>query len=233
VDDFLLGSRAALRRAFFRLTGTAEDDDALTEHDAAPLEAVHQHLQHGLWRAQRHMIGAGLGHRWRKVWKLTAADAVRDGDTYSVALPEDFLRLAATERESGIVSGGRAWGRLLAAEGAAGVRGGDVFYLAGDRLHLTSAVPYAGLDVTYHYRHPLLVAEDTPIDFPEEDRPLIVAFAADGAKHEAWLPGGSEMLQKIALNLRDRMQEAARNARQTREPAKLRPPAIVGAHWFL
>jgi hypothetical protein len=70
------------------------------------------------------------------------------------------------------------------------------------------------------------------VDFPSEDRPLIVAFAAERAMQDSWLPGGEEMMVKIAANRRACEQRAFRRTRRSRTMRKLRPKPTVGTHYF-
>lgn len=233
---FTLTNRAALRRAFYRLTGTAATDDALTEHDSEVLEAVHYHLQRGLWSAQEYLISVGTT-RW-----LTRADAtpwVADGDLTYLALPDDFLRLSGDERVSPFLVNNTRRTLGVSSNFDNGLSIGASYWVEGDRLYAGKGVTApTGLQVEYIHRHPLVTSDDEnaaggAIDFPVEDRPLIVAFAAAHAMVESWLPGGPDMEAKIDRNLAMAKAESARRSRRTREPRKMRPPEVLGTRWWL
>jgi hypothetical protein len=230
---FLLEDRAALRRAFYRLTGSAPDDDGLTEHDSEALEAVHQHLQYGLWDAQEYLVSVGEPGRWVKAATLTGWTSEVDGRRY-IALPSDFLRLAGDERTSALRDGnGFAWGALV--QGDARLQNFDpsAYWLENERIYVGSLASFpTTLTFLYHHRHAVLETDSTAIDFPVEDRPLIVAFAAERASAEPWFPGGADAVQAIRVVLAEAKQRAARRARRTREPRKLRPPPGLGTHWW-
>lgn len=232
--SFLLEDRPSLRRAFYRLTGTSADDDALAEHDSEALEAVHQHLQYGLWDAQEYLLSVGDPSRWVKSATLTGWVSEADGRKY-VALPDDFLRLAGDERTSALRSvDGREWGSLAQADARLYAYSPSAYWIEGERLFLGTGatIPTGDITIYYHFRHAVLAAEDTPIDFPVEDRPLIVAFAAELYAAEPSFPGGSEGMASIRVAVAQAKQKAARRARRTREPRKLRPPPALGTHYF-
>ncbi len=228
----VLTDRASLLRAFYRLTATSATDGALSEHDNTTNEAVYQHLQYGLNDAQQYLIRAGLSDRWVKesstlTWSGTEAT---DAGRY-VALESDFLRLAGDAGVSALHQpNGRRWGRLI--EYRDHLRAGqNRYWLQNERLWITpGSNPPSDLEMDFIFRLPTL-ADSTTIDFPEDDRPLVIAYAADSAQAEAWLPGGAEMRQNISANLRRRKDQAWSRARRTRRARKLRPSTMFGSHW--
>lgn len=232
---FTLANRAALRRAFYRLTGTAADDDQLTEHDSEALEAVHYYLHRGLWSAQEYLLTAGGARRWVTAASLSWAT---DADGFGYAdLPDDFLRLAGDERRGALTSSGTQWGSLIDVRERFAA-GPTNYWIDGERLYAGKGVSIpSGLAVSYHYRHPVITSDDETteagaIDFPLLDRPLIVAFAGVHASSDSWLPGGAEMEARIEKALALAKAEASRRARRTGEPRKLRPPDTIGTHWI-
>ena len=75
----------------------------------------------------------------------------------------------------------------------------------------------------YIRRVPIL-EDDTPVDFPEEDRGLIVAFAAYHAREESWYTGGPQGDLKMDRNLQTRKRQAWRRARRTSAPRRVGLP---------
>jgi hypothetical protein len=219
---------AQLQNAFYRLTGSAAGDGALTENGEATSEVVNTFLTLGIREAQRWLLHMGYG-AWRKrsaalTWSGTDA---ADGGRYS-ALPSDFLRAYGNDRMSALrEANGDSWGVPVDNELAQG----DGYYFRGDVLWLTrSANPPTPVYLEYHYTHPLITSGVT-LDFPVDARSLIVAEAADVAMTENWLPGGAELIQKIEL-ARTRARERARDiARAGKGPRTLRKPARLGNRW--
>jgi hypothetical protein len=111
---------------------------------------------------------------------------------------------------------------------------GDIFYFRGQQLWLGRwASPPTTLYLEYHFTHPewsdsLL---DADIDFPMDARYLIVAEAANSAKEEDWLVGGTELEQKIERALSRARDEARDVARVTRSPRMFIKPYRAGNHW--
>lgn len=228
----MLASREDLVRAFYRLVGSSEDDETW-DTERFGKESVYELIQQGLWDAQEHMISAGAVDRWRKshtIGPLTAAGY----DPLYVQMPADFLRLASTERQSGILdNSGRPWGQLVHRGLAAASPGGVTYWVDGTTLIFSSSIPELHID--YHYRHPVLESDDPgadPILFPVSDRPLIVAFAAQAAAEEAWFTGDDSAVIRIERRVQRMKLRAARSARTTREPRKLRPRGVHGTHWI-
>lgn len=231
---FTLANRAALRRAFYRLTGTSATDDQLSEHDTESNETVHYYLHRGLWSAQEYLVTVGGWSRWVTRVALGAWSTDGEGRRY-VALPDDFLRLAGDERESALLEDGRAWGSLIPGPDSDHSPYVAGYWIEGDRLYAgrTASVP-AGLTLKYIARHPVITSDDetTPagaIDFPLVERPLIVAFAAYHFSRDPSFLGDRDAMQ---VELATAKAEAARRSRTSREPNKLRPPPGLGTHWF-
>lgn len=229
-DGGVLTTRDSLVRAFYRLTGTSATNPALIEHDGAnTLEAVYQFLQYGLWDAQAFLMDAGLVNRW-----VTTSSALTpflgaeadDGGRY-IALPADFLKLAGDDYESALrYPNGTKWGHLIDFEDRHRHRG-NCYWLQGDGANLwrlwiaRGASPPSTMVCDYHHRLATL-ADATTVDFPTEHRALPVAFAADRAMTDAWLPGDQEMQAKIAKNLIGQKREAQRRVRLHLGPKKMR-----------
>ena len=229
----VLTNLASMQRAFYRLTDTAADDDSLIEHDGSTLEALNQFLQYGLNDAQDYMMDCGLSDRWGSQataitsWSGTEAN---NGGRYK-ALESDFFRLSGDDVTSALRKiDGTRWGHLVDFRDRFKVRG-NRYWLQGTNLWIArGASPPASLIYDYHPRLPTL-SSDT-VDFPSEDRPLIVAYAAERAMQDSWLPGGEEMLVKIQANRRACEQRAFRRTRRTRTMRKLRPKPTVGTPYY-
>jgi len=229
----VLTNLASLQRAFYRLTGTASDDDSLIEHDDSSLEAVNQFLQYGLNDAQDYLMDCGLSDRWVKQataitsWSGTEST---DGGRYK-ALESDFFRLAGDNITSALrQADGTRWGHLIDFRDRFRVRG-DRYWLQGTNLWIArGASPPASLIYDYHFRIPTL--SSGTVDFPVEDRPLIVAYAAERAMEDDWLPGGPEMEAKIRNKVQICERRAFRRSRRSRAQRKLRPKPTIGTHYF-
>ena len=229
----VLTNLASMQRAFYRLTDTASDDDSLIEHDDSTLEGVNQFLQYGLNDAQDYMMDCGLSDRWVSQataitsWSGTESD---DGGRYK-ALESDFFRLSGDDMTSALRKiDGERWGHLVDFRDRFRVRG-NRYWLQGTNLWIArGASPPASLIYDYHHR--LATLSSATVDFPSEDRPLIVAYAAERAMQDSWLPGGEEMLVKIQANRRACEQRAFRRTRRTRTMRKLRPKPTVGTHYY-
>lgn len=231
--DYLLTNRAKVRRAMYRLLSTDGSDKGLTENGESAEEVANYCIQHGIWNAQKFLIRIGF-REWLKntsalVWDAAAADGTR-----SVALADDFLRLAGDERRGALLdSKGRPWGGQINPRDKrrAGPR---AFWIENGKIHLgRGASPPNGLYYEYHYKHAKLADDVETLDFPEDWTPLIPGEAAFIGMHEGWylLDGDGEA--KIAQNRAYWQGQAAPWFRQTQEPQKLRPPDVVGTHIFL
>ena len=229
----VLTNLASLQRAFYRITDTASDDDSLIEHDDSSLEAVNQFLQYGLNDAQDYLMDCGRSERGVSQataitsWSGTESD---DGGRYK-ALESDFFRLAGDDMTSALRKiDGTRWGSLVDFRDRFRVRG-NRYWLQGTNLwSARGANPPASLIYDYHHRLPTL--SSATVDFPSEDRPLIVAYAAERAMEDSWLPGGQEMEAKIRNKVRTCEQRAFRRSRRSRTPRKLRPKPTLGTHYY-
>ena len=231
----VLAQLTSFQAAFYRLPDTDSSDDSLTEHDASTLEALNQFLQYGVNDAQEYLMRCGLSDRW--VSQATAitcwsgTDAA-DGGRYK-SLESDFFRLAGDFERSALRQiNGDTWGNLIDSRHRFQVRG-DRYYLLNEQLWLCrGASPPASLIYDYHARIATL-NNSSDVDFPTEDRPLIVAYAAVRAMADAWLPGGQEMEMKLEKNARLCENRAYRRTRRDRAQRKLRPQKTVGTHYFV
>jgi hypothetical protein len=230
-----LTDRASLKRALYRLMDTDDADDDLIEHDntGETLEGVYLMLQQGLESAQLHVIDKGMEEFWlteTSALTTTGSDPDRYVDLTSAA--SDLLRMYGDDQNSALRStSGVRWGTLVDAKDRHRVRG-NYYYLRKERLYLAKGASLpTGTVMDYIYRLPIL-ADDTDVDFPDADRPLIVAFAAVHAMEENWLPGGPEMEQKLERNLLRRKNEAYRRARRSQKPKTVDAGRMLGDHWF-
>ena len=238
-----LTDRASLKRALYRLVNADDADDDLIEHDDSTLEGVYLSLQQGAEAAQLYLVDAGVGDTWLTTTSSALSFTGSDPNRY-YDLPDGagadaaFLRIYGDQDLTGLRrSDGERWGRLISAEIRWRTRG-NYYYTRGSasegkaRLYLSrGAAPPSDLFLDYIYRLPAL-ADSTTVDFPEPDRPLIVAFAAVHAMEESWLPGGPEMESKLMRNLDRRKHDAWRRARRSRQPKQAQPAVMVGDHWF-
>jgi hypothetical protein len=76
------------------------------------------------------------------------------------------------------------------------------------------------------------LADSSTVEFPTKDRALIVAFAADRAMADAWLPGDEGMQAKIAANLMKLKREAERRIRLSHGPKRRRSNRSGGSHYW-
>lgn len=231
----ILTDRASLARAFFRLTGTSSDNPALTEHDADTLETVYQFLQYGAWDAQAWLIDCGLADRWVSVSSAlswSGADST-DGGRYC-SLPSDFLRAIGDDYRSCLrEANGNRWGSQCDFRDRWGA-GPNRYWFQDEQVWITyGSSPPSPLYLDYHEKLATL-ADATTVDFPSEHRPLIVAYGADRAMSDAWLPGDLEMQAKITSNLAKLKKEAWRRIRRTSGPRKLKmAQQINSTHWMV
>lgn len=220
----VLTDRASLARAFYRLTATRSNNPALIAHDSTTLETLYQFLQYGIWDAQEFLLDNGMSDRWvtqsAALTPLLGADLTHGGRY--IALPADFIRIAADDQHSGLRSpDGKSWGRLIDFEDRFRA-GPGCFWLMNDQLWFSrGSSPAATVVMDYHHRHATL-ADSTTVDFPTAFRPLIVAYAASRAMHDSWLPGDAMMEAKIEKNLIKLESSIRRRARRTRSPKKVK-----------
>ena len=178
-------------------------------------------------------MDCGLSDRW--VSQATAITSwsgteSNDGGRYK-ALESDFFRLAGDDMTSALRKiDGTRWGNLVDFRDRFRVRG-NRYWLQSTNLWIArGANPPASLIYDYHHRLPTL--SSGTVDFPSEDRPLIVAYAAERAMEDSWLPGGQEMEAKIRNKVRTCEQRAFRRSRRSRTQRKLRPKPTLGTHYF-
>lgn len=223
-------------RAFYRLTWTTAADDALLQVGDAQDDIAYTFLTIGSRNAQRWLLNCGwVGWRKRSPALTFSGDDATDGGRRT-SVPSDFLRAYTVRDDHGRYSAlvepdGQRWAAEIAAPEAS-YREGDYYYFrhgtAGEELWLArKAVPPTTLYLDYHYLHPAWSGAVT-IDFPLEQRYLIVAEAADAAKEEGWLPGGPELEAKIGRRVAQARQAAASFARRSRRPRELLGPPRFG-----
>ena len=235
----LLTDRASLLREFFRLVNADSSDDDMTEHDSTTLEGAYEALQVGLHRAQELLVALGQSDRWLKTTSaltLTGSDPDRYTD-----LPADFLRLDSDPEQfrSALRVGTRYYGREVSPSDRNRLTG-NYYYIRGNegasgnegrvRIYVTQGMAWrTGTVVDYYYKLSTL-ADSTTVDFPQNDRPLIPAYAAAHAMHQSWFPGGPEQRNEIRQNLNDQIQASKRRGRLTRRARKVSVSPNVGRY---
>lgn len=232
-----LANRAELRLAFQRLTGFGSSDGSLSARETSAGDAVNAWLQQALWDAQAWYLSNVDPHRWLTVSSaLSWSGSDATGGRYT-ALPTDFLRLYGDQEVSALhEANGNRWGRLVQPEQR--TSRGNGFYLLDDNLYLLRGAAPPTVYLDYAHRHPTL-SDDTGtgsaglIDFPLDDRNLVVAFAGKLASLTPGVfPGDSKEVALINEALKEAQEIAYTRGRRTREPRKVRRPAALGSHWF-
>lgn len=226
------------RQAFLRLTGTLDDDAALTELGEAQNEVVDLFLTRGVRLAQRWMLKMGY-KGWRKRFgPITWSGSDETVGGRFVNLPTDFLRAFGRDRESALrEANGEQWGFEIDTDTEHWkgdyyyFRGGDDLADVPGQLWITrNATLPTTIYLEYHYLHDAF-ANGITLDFPVEARWLIIAEAANLAKEENWLPGGQEMEQKIERALIRAREEARDIARPSKQVRKMRRVVRYGNRW--
>ncbi len=224
-----------VRFAFLRLVDTEVDDPDLELHGETATDVIYVNLTRGFRAAQRWMIGQGYDG-WRKrgsaITSWSGSDATTGGRFNAV--PTDFLKAYGSKRRSALVKlNGDRWGTELEADDD--LRRGPHYYFRGGEsgqeiwLARGAQVP-SPIYLEYHYTHPTWTASVT-IDFPMDARALGVAYSANYAMQDAWLPGGQDLETKIARALRFAQTEARRLARPSKSPRQIKQPAHYGGSW--
>ena len=225
-----LTDRASLLRALFRLVDTDAGDGSLTEHDDEYLEGIYLHLQQGADDAQEFMMGAGLTW-WNTFSPRLEFTLDTDQNRRWTAVPEDFRRFLGQDDSAMRTQFGGAWGVEITPDLKYQV-GRNVYYLEGNRVWLgRDATGYGDLRMQYIRRVKDLV-DGEEVDFPPEDRTLIVGYAALHASHEHWYVGGQEGKISIDRNLQQKKRIAFKRARQTAAARKVQTP-VVDSRWSL
>ena len=227
-----LTDRASLFRALFRLMDADATDGGVTEFDAAdvPQEGLLLALQQGAEDAQTFLLGQ------KSSWWLKTSDALgftqQSDGRYYTDLPDDFRRLFGDPGESALHYGaGERWGIEIHAREQWNAPSNS-YFLQGAQLWLTRrSAPPADLRMDYTHRLAEIV-DGKEVDFPQEDRGLIVAYTAVHAREESWYTGGPLGDQRIERNLNTRKRLAARRARRTSTPLKVGTPR-VSDRWAL
>lgn len=99
-------------------------------------------------------------------------------------------------------------------------------------LGVTKGATVNNLNVDYFRRPALMMRDADPIDFPSQDREIIVAFAAVRAMEEAWYVGDPQDEQRLVRFLDRCKASVSRNARRTNEPKKVGTSPVYGERWF-
>lgn len=229
--------RASIRRGIYRLCNLSDNDAAMVEHDAASLEGINQLIEEGLYDAQEWLLRARYADPWVVVGQaVTVLGSHSDPEGKYIELEDDFLRLMGDENASALYVPGtrrRSWGRQRHGTRDGRMARGSGYWIEGGRIRLANnARPPSNLVYDY-IRKPDPPEDEVPIDFPETERPLVVAFAAVHAMENNFLPAGPEMEMKILRNLERRKGMAWKRARRTTAPRRIRRPhTLAASHWF-
>lgn len=230
-----LATRAQLRRGLLRLVGTEADDPELTLRGESLNEVLDEHLESGLWNAQRYLVDIGAGDEWLESATLTFG-AADDTGARSADAPSDFLRFAGDAENSALHrSSGIPWGRLLRDLRKRRRVTGDWYYFAEGRIWVTDQANVPdGVRLDY-YEKLALPEGEAEVAMPEEVRPLITAEAAYLAMHEYWIPTHDmqALENRIARNRIHRRTEAAQALRRADGRQALHDPDTTGSHWFM
>ncbi|WP_425153959.1 hypothetical protein [Candidatus Palauibacter sp.] len=221
------------------------DDEALVEHDASELEGLNLAIEQGARNAQLWLMDHGAEERWiTHAGPLPApsgSDSEPGGRYWDLMSPavipqRNFLRLAGDHELSAFYVPGAAgqhakrWGReTLMDDGL--MRRGNSWWLENDRVRLSrGADPPAGLHLAYYYK--VDVPASRTLDFPEDDRWLVVAETAAFLKEQSWFPFGDDQKAAIDRYVDYHRGNARRRTRRSREPHRTRARRLVAPHWF-
>lgn len=231
----VLTDRASLKRQLFRLINSDDTDGGSTEYDPddTPLEGLYLVLERGVRKAQQWLIHCGLGEYWLATsdpLTFSGTDAA-DAGRYAT-LPTDFLRAYGDRHESCLREpSGMQWGREVSPRDRLRYTGNG-YYFAKDQIWLTRrATPSSSLVLDYYAKVDALV-DDTTVDFPEDDRELIVAYAADEASKHPWFLGGMEEKQGLQKHLADLKYEVYNRSRRSRQPRGRRERPNIGSRYY-
>lgn len=224
-------------REFYRLCETDATDDDMIEHDNSTLEAAYELLDAGLRDTQLLLIRYGLGGHFQAT---TAALSFTgsDPDRYAT-LPADFLRMNGDHRRSALRSAaGVRWGREIM-PGQRHDFTGNCWYVRGAsgdaglmRLYVTTgaSVP-SGTRADYYFRHADLA--DSTVDIPEDERPLIPAYAAVRATAYPWYAGGDTGKARLEAYLRFLKNQTWHRSRTSRQPKMATVHPVTGDRWIV
>jgi hypothetical protein len=232
-----LSTRAKFHDAFWRLCGNISTDAALIESGEAVDEVADQCLTHGIWQAQRFLVDAGYNGwvaRSTAVTSWTGTDAA-NGGRYT-AVPTDathgFLRLAGDyDRSSLVKANGDPWGCEVSYDQRSAK--GDGYYLKNDQVWLlrTASVP-STIYIEYHQQHVEFAATtfDAGLSFPVDVRMLVVAYGAQQALDEGWLPIEDPDAIREAIQTQER--RARDFARRSHAVRHVRQRPRLGNHYY-
>ncbi len=223
-----LDTVADLLAAFYRLVGTEEGDPALIEQGEASNAVAYQALTKGIRSGQRFMLSKGyMG--WRELSAALTWTPASVTGIYVAAVPSGFLRAFGNAKMSALIgSDGKRWGQEITAYDHSA--SGQCYWFEGEEIKIPATTTPPTLRLDYHYRHDALDGSAT-ITFPQEARSLIVAYAANHAKQDNWLPGGPEMELKVREAVKVAEQNAIDVARPTKTPRQIRVRKAYGTHW--
>lgn len=229
-----LTDRASLKRALFTLCDTDATDADLIEHDASTLEGVYRLLTEAGDTAQEELIRGGYGEFWLETsaaisW--SGSDATLGGRYW--ALPAEFRRAYGDENDSCLrEADGSQWGQEIPPELRLRAEGNFYYFRSSQLWIAREADPPATLYMDY-YRKVQDMQDSVDVDFPEELRSLVVAYAAVDAASEAWYTGDREDVQRLGANLERKKKRAFAMLRPSRKRRTIRPKAMHGnTHWW-
>lgn len=241
--SFELDSGTDILNAFYRLVGTDAADPALVANGEGVNDVANTFVGRGARMAQQYMLKEGYdGWRARSpVLSFSGADDT-DGGQYA-DLPADFIKAygnGRTTSESALTQpNGTPWGVEIHPS-LAGATQGNAYYFKSVGGSIPQAVPQLWLTrlaqqpdplhLHYHYRMITVSSFTGTIDFPFDARGLIVAYAAELAKTESWLPD-DEQFSKISVAVTAAEKEARSLAKQSRRQRQMRGVVRFGSHW--
>ena len=229
-----LDNRVEIKNAIYQLTGFSGEDGALSEHETNTGDSLNRIVYQAMRDAQSWYLSSVNPDYWKKqsaTLSFTNAEST-EGGSYA-SLPADFLRLYGDTPNSALRRPeGLRWGRLIQLPQRTIY--GNFYWIQNDKLWLArSATPYSDLIMDYSYDIPELTADGTAVDFPEEDRVLIPAFAAADIADWPMFPGDAELRQRLSSYLTRKKREIYVRGRRTKEPRKVKHNPTLGTRWFV
>jgi hypothetical protein len=230
-----LANRVEIKNAIYQLTGFSGSDGALSEHETNTGDALNRFVYQAMRDAQSWYLSSVNPNYWKKQSAtLTFTDVQSTEGRYYSALPSDFLRLFGDEENSALRRPtGRRWGRLIDAD-RRNIRGSNYYWIENDQVSVArgATIP-SDLVMDYTYLIPELTADGTAVDFPQDDRVLIPAFAAVDISSWPMFPGDNELRQRLKDYLTDTQRQIYVRGRRTKEPRKVKHNPTFGQRWFI
>jgi len=230
-----LDNRVEIKLAIYQLTGFSGEDGALSEHETNTGDALNRIVYQAMRDAQSWYLSQVNPNYWKKQSStLSFTDVQSTEGRYYVALPSDFLRMYGDQENSALRRpNGRRWGQLVDPDQRS-IRGSNLYWLEHDELSVArgATIP-TDLVMDYTYLIPELTADGTAVDFPQDDRILIPAFAAVDIADMPMFPGDAELRQRIGSYLKRKQREIYVRGRRTKEPRKVKHNPTVGNRWFI